>query len=236
MCTVTFISKGLDGYVLTSNRDEAPSRSSKSIEKTIKNGIELSFPKDSKAGGTWIATSNDDRMVCLLNGAFNRHSHRPPYRKSRGLMVLDFFEFKSANDFFKQYDFNDIEPFTMVVYDKQKLYEFRWDEKRTHLKGLDVRQHYIWSSCTLYPENIRTLRQIWFHSWLKSGTNLTPESILDFHKNGGIGDPENDFVMNRKDIVKTVSITTIQKKNKSIGMQHHDLLSQKVREVQTVNK
>lgn len=224
MCTVTYIAHE-KGFWLTSNRDEAPSRSPKTISrKMLKNGETLLFPRDTKAGGTWIAASTDNRVVCLLNGAFEKHEHRPPYRLSRGLMALDFFEFPMAELFFAGFDFDDIEPFTMVAFDNGDLFEFRWDGLKKHLKSLDSEGKHIWSSATLYTPDIRLLREQVFQSWLTETPVFSRENILQLHKTGGIGDPQQDFVMNRDNRVRTVSITSIAKNHDEVEMQYFDLL------------
>src|SRR5688500_10833072 len=89
MCTVTFI-PSKQGMFLTSNRDEKNLRASAvypavyefSSGKTI-------FPKDADAGGTWIAVHQNGNAIVLLNGGLFKHIPAPPYRKSRGLIVLD---------------------------------------------------------------------------------------------------------------------------------------------------
>lgn len=98
MCTVTYLPVST-GFVLTQNRDEAPTRSPQIISKEKRFGTELLFPKDTKAGGTWIATARDGRTACLLNGAFEKHKHEPPYRLSRGLVLLDFLDGPSHSFF-----------------------------------------------------------------------------------------------------------------------------------------
>ena len=86
MCTVTFIPTN-QGCIITSNRDEKISR-----EKAISpqeyeiDGKKITFPKDPKAGGTWIVHTNN-KIVVLLNGAKEKHLAKPFYRKSRGLIV-----------------------------------------------------------------------------------------------------------------------------------------------------
>ena len=47
------------------------------------------FPKDAKAGGTWFAAADTGVIAVLLNGAFKKHIAQPPYRKSRGLILLE---------------------------------------------------------------------------------------------------------------------------------------------------
>jgi len=157
MCTVTYLPKP-SGFILTHNRDEAPSRSPQSIVRENKlDGNTLLFPRDKKAGGTWIATTRHGRTACLLNGAFVKHHHSPPYRRSRGLILLDFFEWAEPDDFFQLYDFEGVEPFTMLVFAQNKLsessiprvIEFRWDGQIRHLKNLPAHEAHFWCSSTL---------------------------------------------------------------------------------------
>ena len=98
--------------MLTSNRDENAARSPQHLDREEigpkgASGARLVFPRDTAAGGTWIAASDSNRVVCLLNGAFEKHHHRPPYRRSRGLMVLDFFRFATSVAFFEKYNFKN---------------------------------------------------------------------------------------------------------------------------------
>ncbi len=97
MCTVTFLptDASVGGYLLTTNRDESPSRRPASPpESTLIGGRAVLLPRDAEAGGTWIAVDDAGRAVCLLNGDRPRPSagtdaSAPP---SRGLLVLDLME------------------------------------------------------------------------------------------------------------------------------------------------
>lgn len=224
MCTVSFLPLGREEFILTSNRDESPKRSPLGLEFD-KEGT-LLLPREPEKGGTWICAAQNNRLVCLLNGAFERHRHEPPYSKSRGIVVLDFFSYNTALDFFENYDLEGVESFTMVIYDKNKLYEFRWDEKKKYPKTLDVTEAYIWSSSTLYSTEVKKMRQEWFNNWRKTAAQ-TPQSILNFHKTAGIGDPENDLIMERHNgLLKTVSITTVKKNAHSFEMTYNDLINE----------
>jgi len=74
----------------------------------------------------------------LLNGAFKKHIAQPPYRKSRGLVLLEIVEADEPQSFFKQLDLFDIEPFTVVLHQPGLLHEFRWDGKDKHSTLLDI--------------------------------------------------------------------------------------------------
>lgn len=229
MCTVTYIPRQAGNFILTSNRDEHASRSPQQLTQVEQNGQQLVFPRDTAAGGTWIASSDANRVVCLLNGAFEGHDRTPPYRRSRGLMVLDFFSFKKTGDFFRNYLFQGMEAFTMIIVERGQLWEFRWDEKQKFITQLDEEKPHIWSSATLYNANVQQKRQQWFDNWIKKNRIFNPENILLFHKTAGDGDPWNDVVMNRNDVVQTVSITSILKLADRIDTMYYELLTDQVR-------
>ncbi len=224
MCTVTYIPQPGGHFVLTSNRDENAARSPQSLDNEVIEGASLVFPRDTGAGGTWIAASDSNRVVCLLNGAFVKHQHQPPYKHSRGVMALDFFRFATAEDFFGQYDFEGMEPFTFLIVDDGQPWELRWDEQRAHVKKLDPKGHYLWSSATLYPGEVGEMRQQWFREWLDGRTDFSPAAILDFHQTGGQGDTWNGFIMTREGRVQTVSITQVMKSETGISLVYNDLL------------
>jgi len=225
MCTVTYLPLGKDQFVLTSNRDESPRRQPEGIFKNEERG--LIYPKEPSQGGTWIAASDNGRLLCLLNGAFVKHKHQPPYKRSRGLLVLDFFDYKDAPSFFENYDFEGIEPFTLVIYDRGNLYQLRWDEKKVHVKELMPTEAYIWSSATLYPAPIQEQRAGWFTDWKCQQGSYRPESAWQFHQEGGKGDIENGLVMYRNDgIVQTVSHTQVTLERDHFKMRYYDRLSQ----------
>lgn len=221
MCTVTFIPIQADEFILTSNRDESPLRSP--LELRAEAG--LLFPQDPKAGGTWICASEQGRLICLLNGAFVKHRHEPPYRKSRGLVVLEAFDYEQPEDFFEHYPLEGIEPFTMVFYDKNRLWDFRWDGQQRHLKSLSPKAPHIWSSATLYDDKIRSWRESWFADWQAKHPQPQLEDILAFHRGAGIGDSENDLVMSRHEgKVCTVSITAVEYKGNAFYFKYNDLI------------
>ncbi len=221
MCTVTFLPLANNGFVLTSSRDVGYKREEALIPASyIEKDVDLYYPKDGKAGGTWIGTSRSNRLICLLNGGFEDHKQQDSYARSRGLIVK---ELLIAEDFVKgshHIDLETIEPFTIVCVlweEELKLYEFVWDGFEKHLKELDI-QPAIWSSSTLYTKQMKDLRQDWFREWF-IGRSLTPENILEFHKKAGVGLPEVDVFM-RRDVVGTVSITQVQRLEGGLEMDY----------------
>ncbi len=230
MCTVTFLPKGPQSYILTSNRDETPKRAALHPAEYSVFGHTLYFPKEPLAGGTWIVTDKQRFTLCLLNGAFVIHERNPPYRLSRGQMVLEFFRYADVSAFLKDYDFQGIEPFTLVLVDSTDeidLTELVWDGNEAHVRKLSADEPYIWSSATLYPKEIADQRRDWFRSWLEEHERFAQSEIIDFHKYGGRGDLWNNFVMKRGDNLETVSITSIEKGD-DFAVKYEDLLTSEV--------
>jgi uncharacterized protein with NRDE domain len=209
MCTVSYIPAG-DKIFITSNRDEKLSRKNASAPVlSVYNGYKLIYPKDGNAGGTWIVMKENGDAAVLLNGAFIRHLPDPPYRVSRGIVLLDIIATERPSLTFSKTNLQDVEPFTIVLFESQNLYEFRWDGNEKFHRQLDAAKPFVWSSATLYDGFVIKKREQWFETFLSSNTQPTHLDILNFHRFTGDGDRHNDLLMTRDGIYSTVSITGI---------------------------
>ncbi|MCB9306947.1 MAG: NRDE family protein [Lewinellaceae bacterium] len=226
MCTVTYLPQP-GGFVLTHNRDEAPSRSPDTISRQHTENDVLLFPRDTRAGGAWVATAASGRTACLLNGAFVKHRHEPPYRRSRGLLLLDFFQWENPDAFFREYELEGIEPFTFLFFQQDAVVELRWDGSRRYVKALPPGEPHFWCSATLYPPDMQVRREAVFRNWLKTHPAPAPRALMTLHRTGSVGDPENDYIMNRGGRVCTVSITQIILTSERARMRYFDLLGGK---------
>lgn len=223
MCTVTFI-REKEHFFITSNRDEKTDRGKALPPAMYPVGTtDLLFPKDAEAGGTWIALKAPASAAVLLNGGFVFHQSAPPYRRSRGLILLDILADEDPLGYFTEINLDKIEPFTLILLQHCKLYECRWDGGEKYQIALDARQNYIWSSATLYDESTQQRRVDWFAAWQQANAHPNREQILHFHRFAGDGDQQNDVQMNRAGQLLTVSITTIQLTGEAASMQYHDL-------------
>lgn len=227
MCVLTYI-PSKKGYIITSNRDEATARAAAIPPQVyMVNGKQLYFPKDPQGGGTWIATDGST-TACLLNGGYKNHARKLPYRQSRGLVVTNFFDYKSVEEFHENYFFEGIEPFTLVIFSQEgdKIKEIRWTGEKADLNNFDATQPRIWSSATLYSDEIISEREAWFTKFLDE-KEVNSESILHFHHFGGKGDEQNDIKMNRAGILKTVAITQYEISQEGFIIRYEDLVAKK---------
>ena len=231
MCTLTYLPKKDNGYLLTSNRDENINRKS-ALEPMVYNhgNISLLYPKDAKAGGTWLATSTNGFSICLLNGAFVKHFSEPPYKRSRGLVVLDFFEFNNVALFAKLYNFNGIEPFTLVVFSAQKsIHELRWDGTTLHQKTLDGNLPHIWSSATLYDMDIALKREKVFRTFIQNHASISVNDMLNFHHFSDANDLDQSIKLKQNlNGVQTISVSCIESSDIEFVMHHEDLLTRAI--------
>lgn len=224
MCTVTYFPLDKNDFILTSSRDVSFFREKALLpKKYTEDGVELFYPKDGKAGGTWIGTSSKKRLICLLNGGFGDHISKDNYRKSRGKIVLELLKWEDLQQGLVAIDLSNIEPFTLVIVtwlDKILLTEFVWDGADKHTKKLPQSEQ-IWSSSTLYNEEMKNMRLEWFKNW-KMEKQCNAQSILQFHREAGIGNPEVAILMKRPQ-VGTVSITQVVKENEIIKMNYQEI-------------
>jgi len=229
MCNCTYIPRSNKSFVLCSNRDEAPNRAATQIGILKVEDRKVYFPQDKQASGTWMAADNEGRCVCLLNGADKKHLRADSYRISRGLMVLDYFSFKDHVNFIAEYNFAGIEPFTMIMVKQEDLTVLKWDGEKKNVAVLDPFKKYIWSSTMLYDKNQIENRKVWFSDWLKE-EKFSHESIIDFHKSSFENNDGDGLIINRPGI-KTLSVTSIQKKETNSVLEYHDLKEEKIRRI-----
>ena len=215
------------GFILTSNRDEVSGRKTLPPKIYAENDILKLYPKDLLGGGTWMGVSERKRAICLLNGEFEKHVRKPPYRLSRGVIVKDLLGAPYLPEAIKEYDLENVEPFTIIAVDwepKLRFMEFVWDGRKKHLKGLELIPH-IWSSSPLYSSEMKRLRESWFLDFRKSNS-LTSGELLAFHTSAGIGDKNVDVIMDRG-FIKTQSISQIELSKGKLKFYYKDLNSEK---------
>lgn len=227
MCTLTYIPSGNKNFYFTSNRDESDERATAAPDVKVIDGIHVLMPTDQKAGGTWIGASTRKRVVNLMNGAFERHKYEPPYRKSRGLVLLDSLIIEDTDDFVLSYDLAGIEPFTMVVVDRVpdlKITELRWDGSRRYVEQMDPGVPALWAATTLYTPEKRKTKADNFQHWLASGEESDHERIIGFHKSEIIDAEYKATLPAKAEHLNTVSITLIKSKPNAFQMDYTDLM------------
>lgn len=227
MCTVSFVNAN-GKIIITSNRDEKTLRPNAIEPKEYSvNNKKIIFPKDKKAGGTWFAIDEHSTVLVLLNGADEKHTIKESYRKSRGLIVLELISSESAFEEWNKIDLENIEPFTLVLFENQKLYQLRWNEIQKSTIELDSNQSHIWSSSTLYLLEIREKRASWFYTFLDIRPEVNADELFNFHRYTEEENTEHGLVINRNDNLKTLSITQTVIENNKAEIHYNDLIAER---------
>lgn len=228
MCTVTYVRTG-DKVVLTSNRDEHRDRPSAEYPRVYSiNDKEVTFPRDPQSGGTWFVMDADANVAILLNGAASRHHPGLLYRKSRGLILLDLMTSPSVLTRWSTLSLEGIEPFTIVTYWKTGLYQLRWDSIQKEKLKLNPAQNYMWSSATLYSDDLHAKRLRWFETFLHSSSPIDEECIRHFHLTTESSNREYGLVINRNEQIKTLSLTQAVITSERAKLFHQDLQKDKI--------
>ncbi|NCT10423.1 MAG: NRDE family protein [Flavobacteriia bacterium] len=224
MCTVSFVPLQ-NGVVLTSNRDEKIYRTTIAPKVYTENEIKLLYPKDEKAGGTWIVAKEDGTTIILLNGAFINHQKKPNYSRSRGVILMEIIQAKKPLLHFQEMNLDNVEPFTLIIFQNNTLTEVKWDEVEKHVIDKSIKKPHIWSSATLYNRIQRIKRKQWFEDFCRHNMPLSKDKILSFHTNTRVTNTEYGLVINREDKTKTVSITQLLLKNDKLEMTYIDRIN-----------
>jgi hypothetical protein len=206
MCCLTVIKDIEDKVTFTHNRDENIYRdfNSEIIKRISEFGKEVLMPIDHRSGGTWIAT--DGRTAAaILNGHYQIHQKKASYQQSRGQIIPSLLNYPSVEAFFDNLPFSDFESFTLVVYQDSVLYKVVWDENESTLQTLDINIPQIFSSSTLYNQEIKSSREIIFLDWMKS--KKTDKEVWNFHHLAG--DPKSFLNVKLGNSIATVAITQL---------------------------
>ncbi|MEO5581666.1 MAG: NRDE family protein [Saprospiraceae bacterium] len=224
MCTVTYLPTE-KGYILTHNRDEKPSRSSQSLTIEKDGNRSLIYPMDQQAYGSWIFIHSKGLSACLLNGAFKNHEKNPKYRISRGKVLLSLAQSRHTDTWLNTYDFEQIEPFTMIICQDDDLIELVWDGNKKYVQNLGTDIPTIWSSSTLYNPEIKLQRKQIFYQWIDNIKEYDPAAwLFRFHEVGSIGDINNNIMMYRENGPRTISTSQVIFSNSVYSFKHLDRL------------
>jgi hypothetical protein len=224
MCTVTYLPNNNGDFIFTSSRDEEVQRKTLAPEIYTKDETRFVYPKDLVGGGTWIATSDQERLVCLLNGAYEAHDKKKTYGYSRGLVVKEILEAENVKWAIEDIQLNDIEPFTLIAIDWSFLpicIELIWDGVKKDIRILSHSSK-IWSSSTLYDKKVKIKREEGFKEFGKEFESPKLEEILGFHKALGIEDISEKM---QEFKIQTTSFTSVIKNGDAISMYYLDVLT-----------
>jgi hypothetical protein len=208
MCSLTYIPHE-DGYILSHNRDEIPSRNSSSaLETQESDGGRFYFPQDLKAGGTWMGAHEKGWSACLLNGGKNDYIRSLAYSQSRGKVIIDFLNDLNLKAF-QAKSWHGIEPFSLIIAGPGVLWQLQHDPKKNYWLELNPKESHLFSSTKLYHPNLRRARKDRFHRWKNQQQGLDPQKVRNFHFNPQLGAKEGGLLLPPNFPLQTLSFCQI---------------------------
>ncbi|MEY3835037.1 MAG: hypothetical protein RI989_465 [Bacteroidota bacterium] len=209
MCILSLV-KSNGRLIITSNRDEQRSRKNSQIPEIINSGNRKSIlARDAQAHGTWLLTDNFGRTAVLLNGAFTSHTPTPPYRESRGIILLNLFQEEQFKSAFLFYNLDNIEPFQVVYVAPDYALQCVWDGEQKHVFQIDLSKPQVYFSPTLYEHSQQEVKRKNFLSTFEKIDSITKAELFDFHTANKEENSDLNFFMNRE-FQSTKSVTQIE--------------------------
>jgi len=199
MCTFIYLPQPDGTLVVGSNRDERRSRSHARPPAPFRTPrADALSPLDPDGNGAWLAADARGFVVCLLNGATAPHTPNPPYRMSRGRVVIETLSAADPFDFLTEpycqpdpdpnpqqpQPHHGLEPFTLVICRPGRLQEHRWDGYRLTTRHLLANVPHIWSAATLYTPQVVRAKEAYFAAWVATRSRTTPADAVSFLTTG----------------------------------------------------
>lgn len=236
MCTITFVPTGSRSFILCSNRDEDPRRTTLAPAVHDRRGTRMIYPKDLQSGGSWIGSSETQRTACIMNGARKPHERTDDYKTSRGVILKEVLTADRLDTFIKNYDLNGIEPFTMLVVchkEDLQLFQWTWDGNKYLLELLPT-QPMILQSSMIYSQEEMKRRKGWFET-LAQLPQVQPAELWKWHHaEDDLSQPIATGARWKRDSLQTVSVTMVEVNGEVQNMHYHDLQTNLYRSVDLI--
>lgn len=215
------------GYRVVMNRDEQHSRATATPPAVrAVDGRHACWPTDPVGGGTWFATTSHGLTLGLLN--VNLGKHEPPSSgvRTRGEIVPKLAGFSSAAAAAAELRHSDLRryrPFRLVVIDREKVVDLRWDRCR-----LSESPRAMGTACFVSSglgDHVVEPRLMLFDS-IFSGETATPHMQDMFHRHSWPRHEHLSVMMSREG-ARTTCVTTVETRysdesEPSVMMHHSD--------------
>ncbi len=223
MSILTFIPNS-DNKSLIMQHNTYIVNTAKGISSTTVNGNKIFFPFQKLNGDFWTAMG-EDRSAALLKGAITRHYKPKKNQKSASEILLKYFQYDSIADFTEKENLEKVEACTLIVLEKQNLYEFIWDGEVKYLSRLDTNRPYIWLSTELYDNNLYKNIKINFLNWLEENKfNLDKQTLMDYHLD--FGQDLLDIIVLKNNLhLDTTNIFSITMNKRSRSISNYEVLT-----------
>ena len=134
---------------MTMNRDERHERGERPPQKTQINGVEIVYPVDAQAGGTWFGTNSDGVTAGLLNSYQNQTGEA---KYSRGKIIptlLSSGGFDRCLSWLNDVSLYGYDAFNLIVVSQVGAVQCFWDGEHKTITKLDNSPWFFTTSSSL---------------------------------------------------------------------------------------
>ena len=226
MCTISIV-PAKDKLIFTFSRDEQTGRKTPEYLMQVDLGFKkIYYARDTRAGGTWFSADDKGNVALLFNGGFTKHEKTGVYARSRGLVLLELISAVSMLDNFNAMALDNIEPFSLILFSAGELFRAVWNGHSKQILPLNPGQHHIFSSATLYTDEVQLQRKAWLEDFLAGLPHITDQDMYAFHNAYNPSDKENGLVIDRNGSLRTLSISQAIVNEKETFIKHWDVIEQ----------
>ena len=135
-------------------------------------------------------------------------------------------DYFTIDEFINEFNFEGMEPFTIILYNKGDFKELKWDELELHVRSLSLQNIHLWSSATLYNQEWWLDRSVNFKEFV---ARKQPDQvgIMDYHKTVLLFEPEalQALLGSQSPLtnlpVKTTSVSSLEKTSLGFKFKFH---------------
>jgi len=141
-------------------------------------------------------------------------------------VLLELIKYQNIALGWEEMNLQKIEPFTVIAFSNETLFQLRWNGIEKESIELNADEPHIWSSATLYSEDIMAERKTWFEAFLKDNeSSIDGNKMLFFHTETQKENTENGLQIKRINNILTKNITQCVLRKNDFKITHLDLLT-----------
>jgi len=198
MCTLSVLRLS-NLLVITMNRDEARLRHEAGLKEQQKNGIELLYPIDGQAGGTWFGLNNHGVVLALLNRYQDPQTSGAPTRGNIIPQALAYGDFNLVKKHLSDQNYQHYNPFDLLLISPGECLHLSWNGRRLSIYNAN-QEALLLSSSALNTDAVLAKRQERFQQWLTRSPELSAAAVLQqIHLQHDLGSPADSVLMDRSD-------------------------------------
>lgn len=198
MCTLSVLRLS-NSLVITMNRDEARLRHEAGLKQQQQDGVELLYPIDGQAGGTWFGVNNQGVVLALLNRYQDPQSNPAPTRGNIIPQALAHGDVNLVKKHLSEQNYQYYNPFDLLLISSAECLHLSWNGRHLSINNTS-QAALLLSSSALNTEAVLAKRQEHFQQWLAKSPELSAAAVLqNIHLQHDSGSRDNSILMDRSD-------------------------------------